>query len=185
MRRKKEKISFLTAFLVLAFFGLVVVIGLQYIKNKRFEESYFSLVPGETLPALDLISLDNIRVNLSEIKGPLALIIFKTPCTTCNANLNVWKNLAQYFGERVNMMGIISDGDTKAAAEFIGDKVANFKIYMPMDKEAFKKQMRLKLNMAQTIIVYNNKVREVKLGVLSADDLNALIAAFKKIVAAT
>lgn len=177
-----KKISRSSVILTLIVLVCLIVIGFQAVKIKRLENNRFTFAPGESLPNLELLSLDNTPFKAADLaQGVTLLYCFKIPCSACNSNLNSWNNIANFFGDRIKAVGIIPDGDP-AALQLVEEKKISFPLYVPVDKMMLKKKMRLKMNTAQTIIVHNNKVMMIKLGDLSLDDLNDLVLTIKKII---
>jgi peroxiredoxin len=177
-----NRISTRNVIMTLLVLVCITVIGFQAVQIKKLKASLFTFDHGDTLPQLELQNLDNNPPDSSGFsQGISVLLIFKTPCSSCNANLNSWNNLAKFFGDRINVLGIIPDGDP-AAFRLIEEQKVNFPLYMPQNKDAFSRKMRLKLNMAQTIVVHNNKVKAIKIGALSAEDLNFLVSTIKTLI---
>jgi peroxiredoxin len=162
-----------------------IIIGIQAIKIKELNEKRFSLVPGETLPAIELINQDNKPLNSSVFsQGITVLLCFKVPCTSCNTNVSSWNNLVDYFGARIKVVGIIPDADP-AGFRLLEEKKINFSLYLPVDKNSFSRKMHLNNNMAQTIVVFRNKVKLIKIGTLSMEDLKTVKSFIKELVIST
>jgi peroxiredoxin len=179
---REKRISILNVILTLLVLVCITIIGFQAVRIKKLKASLFTFDQGDTLPRLELDNLGNNPPDTSGYsQGVTVLLIFKTPCSSCNANLNSWNNLAKFFGDRIKVFGIIPDGDP-TAFQLIDEKKVIFPLYIPADKEDFKRKMRLKLNMAQTIVVKNNKIRAIKIGDLAAGDLKSLLSTIKALI---
>jgi peroxiredoxin len=171
---KKRNVSVLNVILVIIILVLLTVIGFQFVENKYLRANSFSLYPGESLPQLDLITLENEPLDKSIFSdGVVLFMCFEVPCAKCNKNLTSWMNLTQYFGDKIKVVGIIPDGDPKAF-QLIEERQVTFPLYLPGDQKTLRQQMRLRGKRAQTIVVYKNKVKAVKIGILSRDDVNYL-----------
>ncbi len=179
---KNKRVSVVNVILVILLLASTIFIGSLLVTIERLEGSLFSLALGEKLPELKLVALDNTNLNTSSFsQGVSVLFCFKIPCSSCNSNLSSWNNLAGYFGDRIRVIGIIPDGASEAFQLQEGKRV-NYPLCMPVDREAFARQMRLKINMAQTIVIYNNEVIAVKFGTLSGDDLKSLVSTIEALI---
>ncbi len=131
-----------------------------------------SLAPGSSIPDLDLTPIN--PQSAIERKNTKLFFIFKSPCSACNANLAAWKRLTQYLGKKIEISGIILDGSMEAQ-RLMDEKSVNFQLYVPENIESFKEQMHIRLNMAQTIIAADNKVKLIRLGTLNFTDIEGII----------
>ena len=150
----------------------IVIIGFQYLRIKQLEGNAISLAYGGSLPDLKLTPLSNSNHHKS--KKIKLIFIFKSPCSSCNANLNTWKNFSRYFGDKVEVLGIILDG--RMEAERLNDEQGvDFQLYLPENVASFKNKMHIKLNMAQTIIVSDDKVVSSHMGILSYQQIEEIM----------
>ena len=180
---KNKRVTKLSMVLMVIIMGLVSYIGFLKIEIRKLRNNISSLAIGYVLPKLNLVSLDNSpidQVNISE--GVTILLIFKSPCSACNANLSSWKNIARFFRTKVNILGIVRSGN-QDAAKLLEIKDLNFPLFMPIDDETFNKQLHIKSNHAQTIIIHNNKIKLMKTGQLSGADLDTVVTTIKKLIA--
>ncbi|MCP5053019.1 MAG: hypothetical protein GY940_37980 [bacterium] len=86
-----------------------------------------------------------------------------------------------YLGDRVKAIGIIPDADS-AAYQLFSDGKVNFDLYLPGNKEQFANDMHLIFKLAQTIVVYRNKVKAVKMGNLAPADVEDLLKTIRSII---
>lgn len=178
----KKKVSVINVLLTLIVIVLSFIVGIQAVKIEELERNAINLIPGESIGNLKLITQDNIFLDNSVfMEGAAIIFCFETPCASCNPNLNAWQNLARFFGKEVSAFGVILDDDPLAVDTLRAKKV-NFPLYLPVDREVFRRKMRLRTNMAQTIVVYKNKVKTVKLGNLTPEDLKFLINTVKRCI---
>lgn len=179
---KGKKISTLNVLLVLIILAASVTIGLLMVKLKSLESSLFSLAYGESFPDLELYSVDSTKKVLSKYsKGVLVVFCFQIPCSECNSNIGGWTSIAQFFGEKIYIIGIVPDGNA-AAFQLEEEKRVNFPICIPGEPKTFARKFRLKSNIAQTIVFFDNKVKMVKIGELTREDLNELISEIKNML---
>ena len=146
----------------------------QKIKN---ELPYF--MPGERINYFDLISVDNNSVDASVLrnsKKPSLIFIFTTPCSPCNKNIVFWNKLADIVKDKVSIYGIILD-DVSQAYSFSESSKSYFGIYVPKRIDEFKNNMRLKLNIEQTILCEANKVKFAYIGTLDINELSKFLDA--------
>lgn len=155
----------------------LIIIGVQNFIIKNMEKKMVSLTPGASLPDLELTSVK--QLSSTESKRIKLIFVFKSPCSACNANLNAWKRLAQYFEDKIEVRGIILDGRFEAE-RLMDEKSVNFQLYVPGNIGSFKKKMHIKLNMAQTIIASDNKVILSRIGNLQFNDIEEIIMRIKE-----
>jgi hypothetical protein len=173
----KKKVSILEVFLTVCLLICLGIIGKLIINTRTLKENFISLVPGDTMADLELMSLDNKPIDKTVFNSPnpLMICIFEIPCMKCNFNLGPWKALTSYFGQRITVIGILVEGDPEAF-NLLNDGRVNFKLFLPVDKEKFKRKMRLKTKLAQTMIVFNQEVITVTLGNLDTTGVQQLMA---------
>jgi peroxiredoxin len=170
----KGKVSTIEIVLISTAIVAVLISGILFIKSRIIRSESHSLAVGDTIPQLELITIDNEPFDQSIFeKGFVLVFCFEVPCAKCNKNLNYWINLAQYFNGRIKTVGIIPDGDPEAF-RLMEDRKINFPLYLPSDQNSLRKRMRLKTRRAQTIVVFNKKIKAVKVGILTLDDLKFL-----------
>jgi len=165
-----------TVFLVVSLTGFVLAGLLAYQINLK--EHFKSLVPhltvGESVPAVSFMNHEDQPVALSDFEVlPILLLVFERPCTTCTSNIPFWMKLSELAGERAHVLGIILDrGEMISIAE---TKRLPFKLISPVDGDEFVRAWRLRLNLAQTMIVKGDRVRYIRLGNLMAKDMRGII----------
>ncbi|MCP4213165.1 MAG: redoxin domain-containing protein, partial [bacterium] len=125
---------------------------------------------GETIEHLDLIGADGRNINAASLeKNTHILVIFDTPCSKCNKNLPIWNKLAVLSkGTDVKVHGIVPDEPGKAV-KFAETKAAIFDIYSPVDLETFRADLRVRINLPQTIVYQDGKIKYISLGLLGRD----------------
>lgn len=177
---KKDKFILILVGMSIVF--VYVVLRLVQENNKiRNELPYFMY--GERISKFDLVGMDNKTVDLSSLKNatnPSLIFIFTTPCSPCNKNIVYWSKLAEILQDKVSIYGIVLD-DISQASSFSESSKLNFGIFVPVRLDEFKKSMRLKLNIEQTILCDKNKVEFVFLGVLEMNDLSRILDNINKI----
>jgi hypothetical protein len=175
---KKVKHLGIFALLGWSIFSAYLVVRLVQ-ENKKIKDELPYFMPGERINYFDLISMDNNAVDVSVLKNskkPSLIFIFTTPCSPCNKNIVFWNKLAEIMKDRVSIYGIILD-DVSQAYSFSESSKSNFGIYVPKRIDEFKNNMRLKLNIEQTIICEANKVKFAYIGVLDINELSKFLDA--------
>jgi peroxiredoxin len=156
----------------------------QSAQIKRLQASLPYLLPGQTITYLDLIGTENQTIDsdtLVNSKDKIFLIyIFQQPCNPCNKNLYMWRKMAEILKNDVEVIGVILD-DLAEARAFKEKGGLNFNLYVPRDVKRFKKEMRINLNMAQTILSHRGKVVYISAGNIQGNDYTSLLTAAKKI----
>lgn len=142
-------------------------------KVNRLEAGVITPIAGDSVAHMKLISLENELYDQSKQgKGEICLLfIFAVPCVECNTNLIPWSRLTDYFDSRVKAFGILRENESLATE--ISTK-SSFKLFAPVDKTAFVEKMHLKTGLAHTLVIYDNKIKAVKLGKLDADGIREL-----------
>jgi hypothetical protein len=149
-----------------------VIIGFQHTIIKNLKKNTVSMVPCTSIPDMELTPINHQSATQS--KKIKLIFIFKSPCSACNANLTAWKRLTQYFREDIEIRGIILDGKMEAQ-RLLDERSVNFQLYVPENIESFKEKMNIRLNMAQTIIVSDNKIVSIRLGTLKYTDIEGMV----------
>ncbi|MCP4218890.1 MAG: redoxin domain-containing protein [bacterium] len=156
----------------------VLSVGM-YIYRLRREVSVLKanlpyLLVGEKIDHLDLIGIDGKAVNATDLDGSDGathiFMVFQTPCSSCNKNLPIWNKLAVLSkGTNAKVYGIVHDEPAKAL-EFAETKAAIFDIYHPADRETFRDDLRVRLNLPQTIVYRDGEVKFIALGILEREN---------------
>lgn len=152
------------------------VIGFQNSIIKNLEKYTISLIPGALLPDLEITPVE--QPSSTESKKIKLFFVFKSPCSACNANLNSWKRLAQYFEGKIEVQGVILDGRIEAK-NLMEKEPVNFPLYVPENIGAFKEKMHIRFNLAHTIIASDNKVKLTRIGTLEFNDIEEIIMIIK------
>jgi len=179
----KNRVSPTTIILTSIIVISIVIIGFQAVKTKKLKEKLLSVVPGENMSGLNLISLDNQPFDEAVFKKDRVIMfcIFEIPCASCTKNLTTWRNIVKYFGEKLTAVGVLPDGNSDAYLR-LESKTSNLKLYYPGNPQEYAKKMRLKTPLSQTIVVYKGKVKGVKIGRLSKDDAMYILNLIKSVV---
>lgn len=158
----------------------IIIIGFQVDTIRNLEKNMISLAPGTALPELELAPVSQLtsQLTISETKRVKLIFIFQSPCSACNANLNAWKKLALYFEGKIDIRGIVLDGEMEAQ-RLLEKEPLHFELYVPEYSRHFREQMHIKLNMAQTIVASDDKIVFLRLGNLSYEDIDELIRLIK------
>lgn len=157
----------------------MLIIGFQNLIIKNLGKNTISLVPGTSLPILELVPVKQLSTTQStEGKRIKLIFVFKSPCAACNTNLNAWKRLAQYFKDQIEVSGIILDGRSEAQ-KLMDKEPVNFQLYVPGNIRAFKEKMHIRLNMAHTIIASDKKVMLTRIGNLEFSDIEEILMLIK------
>jgi hypothetical protein len=167
---KKAKAAI--AILIFTNLTCIIIIGIQQSIIKNMGKNMVYPVPGISIPDIELTPINHQPPNQN--KKIKLIFIFKSPSSACNANLTAWKRLTQYFREDIEIRGIILDGKIEAQ-RLIDEKSVNFQLYVPEDIETFKKKMHINMNMAQTILVSDNKIISIHLGTLKYTHIERMI----------
>jgi peroxiredoxin len=158
------------------------VIFMQAKENRYLRVNMPYLLPNEKITYFDIIGVDNERVDASTLSGKLSVIfIFKTPCSKCNENILFWSKIAKILDGKANVFGIVSTGYGEMA-DFSEKARLNFKLYTPDEPDKFKKHLKIRINIAQTILYYDKSVVMVKIGDLDADDYMGILKKAKVLI---
>jgi peroxiredoxin len=177
MIRKRLKISRLALF----FLVISIFLGFSLFKcmnnSNALKNALPYLIPGETLPNLDLISVDEQAQEFKELPPdkPVLFYIFpRISCLSCDKNIIFLEKFSNILGDSVSIRGIVLSNLSKA---YNFSREANFKfpVYIPEDSEQFMKTFRVKLNLSQTLVCQGNEIRHAWLGDLKSQDATAII----------
>jgi hypothetical protein len=164
---------------------LVASIFFIYIQAKQIRQlkgALDHLIPGEKIKYLDLVGMHQDTFDAAMLRSDkmYLLFIFKMPCSTCNRNIGLWRQMTKILDGGVEILGIIP-GEFAEAANFEEKTEGRikFKLFVPADIAKFKEKMRIRENSAQTIL-YCNKVEFVKVGDLNGDEYTTIIKRAKK-----
>jgi len=128
-----------------------------------------SLRIGDTVDKVKLISEEVTSIKEFKLStlGMAAIFIFSKPCTPCNKNIPFWRRISAL--KRAEVFGIIPDKVT-GMVNLSGTLQVNFRLYCPENIERFEKKFRVKLDLAQTLLLERGKVIYIKLGQLTTQD---------------
>lgn len=173
--------------LVFSIFLVIIVSAfaiLKLHKEKNVLKSQLPyLVKGETITYFDVIGTESNKVNAAKLnESYISLVfIFEQPCSHCDLNLAIWNRIANILKCNAAVFGIIP-GEPAQMFELQEKARLNFKIFVPDDLPKFKEEMRIKTNMAQTILYVNKKVEFVKFGNLDGNDFTTIVRKAKEII---
>jgi hypothetical protein len=172
---------------VLIMLAILILFGFTVFKLVRVNEQTKAKIPylvtGERIEYFNLIGEDAAQIDASVFRSdrPALIFIFSRPCNPCQKNFKYWEKMKEILGDRVDFYGIILEG-TALAFEFSKKANLNFKIYIPEDVDRFIQAMRIKLNLAQTILYTKNGVKYLKLGDLEGEESVNIINMAKKLI---
>ncbi len=142
--------------------------------KEHFRSLVPHLTPGEAVPAGSFMNDQNQPVYLREQSDkPILLFIFERPCSTCTPSITFWMKLSELASKRAHIMGIIQD--RVEMIRIAGTKRFPFQLISPVDGDEFVRTWRLRLNLAQTIILNGNRVEYVRLGNLGGADMQEIM----------
>jgi hypothetical protein len=95
-----------------------------------------------------------------------------------------WNKIARVLKkDKIRCYGIILSGFSEMVNfNKIYNDSLEFKVYSPEDVLKFKKEFRIKLNRAQTLLVKDSKVRNVNFGELSSADYIEVIKSSRRLL---
>ncbi len=167
--------------LTLLILSTVVSVKL-YLDNQHLLEAFPILIQNERIPSFDVIDTDAQDYSEESLnKGINAVFIFKKPCSFCSDNMLYWGRIARRFteaGGRVFGVVLGNPDEMFRLKEKVGDE---FIPCSPNNEVEFVKNMRIKMNLEQTLIINNGKVAMSKLGALSGNDFIEVIKVFNKL----
>jgi|GEM_PF-1912484 len=169
--------TFLSALIVVETYVII-----RQAKTARdFRKEVPLLLKGEKITYFDMMDADGKTIDSSTLeKNPLSLVyIFDRPCSRCNKNIDYWKKIRSLADNRLPVHAVVLDNYSEML-ELHKSGFLNFKLYTPVDKERFTRAMRIKLNLAQTIVLERGTVQSVKLGLLSHEDFMEIVTMIKR-----
>ncbi len=179
---KSTNASAMQIFMVMIFLLVFAFVGFFYLKGKRLESSTADVPAEKTCADLNLVGLDQTRFDSSVFaQGVYLLLFFKNDCMSCNPNLSAWKNLADYLGSQIHILGILPGGNP-VSTQFQTERNLNFPIYLSTGGPAVPLLLGIDTRIENTVVVHNNNILFSKPGVLTGRDLNALITMIKDII---
>lgn len=178
-----------TTVVILSFLVLIIVaistIAILKITNQNamLRKQVFSLSPGEKIPAIELIDMNEQIQDIYSVqkKKLLFIYIFERPCSPCNRNIIYWKRISEIMEGDAEFVAVLID-DLPKALEFSQKKKTNFPLYVPTNRENFVRAMKIKSNAAQTILVNKSVVERVILGDMDGENYTDILIQAKKLV---
>lgn len=152
---------------VVIFLGLLLYLNMQ--SKEKIADELVNLQVDESIDEMVLISEDGTTVKRFKMSTyeMSAVFIFSRPCSPCNKNIPFWRRIASL--KKADILGIIVEDATKMA-NFAESMDLNFKLYCPEDISKFKENLRLKFDLAQTLLLRQGKIIYVKVGELTPQD---------------
>lgn len=173
MRKKTNVI--LICLLVAAALSASFITVEQHKRIRMLENSLPFLPAGEKIGYFDLIDKNDKKVDKTTIADNKVTLIFvfERPCSPCNKNIVFWNKIALRFKDQVNIYGVIAE-DFQDFYNQLESLRVGFQLYCPDNVEMFLNELRIRTNMAQTIL-YAKGVQYLKLGELGNKDIFSLI----------
>lgn len=171
-------------FIVLILISIVSVEAFVIFKQSQMLRNFRKDVPvllkGERIAYFDIIDPEAKKLDASALKrNPFSIIfIFEQPCSICNKNIDYWKGLRKLVKNNIPIYAIVLDNYAQMFDLHQSGRL-NFKLYAPNNREEFIKHMRIRFNIAQTILLKEDSVISVKLGTLSNDDFLDILKIIK------
>ena len=89
--------------------------------------------------------------------------------------------MTRLLQDKADIYGIILENASNAFG-FAEEAKLNFNIYIPQDPAAFSEALRLKMNMAQTIIYHGGGVTKLKMGDLNGKEAADMIKTVRSLI---
>lgn len=146
-----------------------------YRANRALLRSVPYLTVGEALPYRQLYDTRGQAVDVAALgaKWPVVLLLFEQPCSPCNRNVNLWRKMSGLLAGKAAVCGVVLES-LEGLVNVNERSVFGFPLYCPREVESFKAQNRVYMNMAQTVLLVNGKVRFVKMGDIDGGDVTAI-----------
>jgi len=178
---KKKYLAIIAGLIFLCAVSLFIFDLIQ--KNKNIQSQLPYLVPGEQITYFDVLGLnaEKITAGMLNSKKIALLFIFQQPCSHCDRNLATWNRIGRILKNDVDIYGIIP-APPGQMFELKENARLSFNIYSPDDLVKFKKNFRLKTDLAQTILYVDREVDFVKFGDVNGDDYTNLLRRIKTLL---
>ncbi|MDX9812635.1 MAG: redoxin family protein [Bacteroidales bacterium] len=168
MRKAFFVLLFITSLFLAAFSAYQINL------KEHFRSLVPHLTPGEAVPAGSFMNDGDQPITLRDHEDkPILLFVFERPCSTCTPSITFWMKLSELASKRAHIMGIIQD--RVEMIRIAGTKRLPFQLISPVDGDEFLQGWRLRLNLAQTIILKGNRVEYVRLGNLGGADMQEIM----------
>ena len=165
---------------VLSIFLILVITGTVMVYEKRLSRTRAALpalMTGEKLPDLPLADEAGRYYSTGDIRETGLVFIFQRPCSPCNTNYNLWRQMARILNKRspgVQIRGIVLNGP-EGLQQFNDGGSRGFPVCAPLEPEAFIRRFRVRLNLAQTLLVHRGRVHRLRIGELEGEDYRAFL----------
>ncbi len=172
-----KQVVWVTIFLVVFAIG-----GFLMLKINRAGSLPTRMSPERTLEGIRLVGVDNKPLDSKSFsRGVYLFLFFKGDGGLTNPNLPEWRNLVNFFGDKIHVIGVLPAGNLSNLME-LTEKELNFPIYFLEQGQSLLQQLGINTFTENTILVNNNKIIIIKPGLLLGTDLNTLIATIKNSV---
>ena len=170
---------------VLILMGVVVLLGYIVLRlaqeNSKIKSALPYLMHGENIEYFNLIGMDNEEIDVSVLKkSTVSLIFVFNTCSECNKNILYWNKLAGILKKKISIYGIVLD-TLSNVYNFSEASKLNFRLYSPDSIEELKRNFRLKLDIAQTILCCADKVKYITLGELNIAETTKILEMINEI----
>lgn len=167
--------SKLTGFMLLLINALLIVALAVYAKKSA---DYKAMVPfliqGEVLPGLDFYDGSGQALSIRHLKEkPMLLFVFERPCSTCTPNISFWNKLNEIANEKADVFGVIQE--LHEMFELVENNKLPFRLIAPKSFDEFRKKWRVYMNLSQTYLVHQGKVKLVRVGDINPDDIKGIV----------
>ncbi|OGQ77472.1 MAG: hypothetical protein A2289_25190 [Deltaproteobacteria bacterium RIFOXYA12_FULL_58_15] len=137
------------------------------------------LLPGDTVPPLDLTSIDGNPLRPDDLYHQVSLIEFwATWCTVCVASMPQVEKLHHKPGDRFRVVSINANEDPGDVKKFVEDHRLSFPVYI--DRGRLQSLFRVDSFPTAYLVDGHGTVREVYIGALSAakieEDIDQVLA---------
>lgn len=150
-----------------------------FIVNKKYKDFIPYLLVGEEIKNVDLIDSEAQLIGPSKLtKGVSVIYVFLKNCSPCDKNIIYWKKIAKMFEKKISIAGVVINTPTKAF-NFEKEAKLNFKVYVPDNLTQYTKNMRIRLDQSQTIVLKDGRVKLVTMGNLSGKNAIDIINTIK------
>lgn len=173
-RRIFSHAGILIIFLLLALMGTVML----YEKRlSRTRASLPALMVGDKVPKLPLTDGTGRFYSTGYLRKTGLIFIFRRPCSPCNTNYNLWRQMSRILRKRapeVKIRGIVLNGK-EGLQQFEDSGSPGFPVCAPVEIQTFIRRFRIRLNLAQTLLVHHGRVRRLRIGELKGEDYRHFI----------
>ena len=97
-----------------------------------------------------------------------------------NSNVMLWKKIARLLRNDARIYGIVLTS-YQDMLNFSAEAKLGFPLFCPQDLKIFLQKMRIRLNLAQTVVCVNGKIKKVKFGKLGGEDYLEILKNSKRL----